>query len=543
MSDIPENDALNSSENTAEDNTESYKDEFFEFETVFGDPSEHRAKNPSGRKKRITAIVSACLAVAVLLGGTIAVIKLIPEKESETTSSSSDAEITLLELDENDINAVTVKNTNGSFRLIAEHTSETSEDSDTSSEQETISTEWSAEGVDPELTSSSSISSAVSAILNISAFQKIEGRTSSDCGLDSPAYSAIIETSDISYTVSAGQKSYDGLGYYTTVSGTDGIYLVDTSVFTGLDFTLLDFADTSAIAGVDASLLASEYVTESDGTKTLSSFDSITLTGKNFPKPLVIVPNGDDTLSSYLPYMISSPETRIADNVTDIYNLFESGLSVSGAYSYDITPSTLKKLGLDNPYLTVTFKAGSITKTFKFSAVQSDGCYAVISDDSKMVKLVDASSVSFIDGTAESFYGTQIYMRSINELSNMTFSGNGFSYSFDIVYDGSEDADEEYIITLNGTKLTAEYFQNFYEDFVGLTAADFETAQSSDTATLSITMTYSADGSKRTIDFYPSSATKTVYKVNGKAMGRLSTNELSRFIKKIEQVAAGEAIS
>ena len=125
----------------------------------------------------------------------------------------------------------------------------------------------------------------------------------------------------------------------------------------------------------------------------------------------------------------------------------------------------------------------------------------------------------------------------------MTFTGNGFSYSFDIVYDDSEDAEEEYVITLNGNKLTASYFQNLYQAFVGLTASDFDTSQSSGEPTLSIKLTYSSDGSTRTVDFYPSSATKSVFKTDGKAMGRIGTSELNRFIKQIERVASGKDVS
>ena len=223
--------------------------------------------------------------------------------------------------------------------------------------------------------------------------------------------------------------------------------------------------------------------------------------------------------------------------------MFNSGLSASGAYSYDVSAASLKKFGLDSPYLTVTLKAGAVSRTFKISAVRDDGGYAVVADDSRIIKKVDASSISFIDNSAASFYGKSIYMSSINDLSNMTFTGDGFSYSFDIVYDDSDDADEEYVITLDGKKLTASYFQNLYQQFVSLNASDFETSQSGEQAVLTITLTYSADGSKKTLAFYPSSATKYVYKNDGKAMGRISSGEISRFIKQIARVAEGKDVS
>lgn len=545
MSDTPENENLTDL-NTGETPQPEYKDEYSEFETVFSDPAEHHAKKPSGGKKRVRAIIAAALAVAVLTGGTVTVIKLIPKKETDDQSSSDAEEISLLELKADNVNRVSVTNSNGSFTLRAEHKTAESSDSDSSSASSSsasVTTTWSADGVDSSLTSSSKISSAVSSLFTLSAMQQISGRSEEECGLNSPSYKAEIETSDGSFTVTAGEKSYDGLGYYTSVSGKDGIYLVDVSLFTGLDFTLLDFADTSAISGVDTSALDSNYVTESSGSKTLSSFDSITFTGKNFPQPLVIVPNNDEKLSQYLPYATTSPEVRLADKLDDVIAMFNSGLSASGAYSYDVSAASLKKFGLDSPYLTVTLKAGAVSRTFKISAVRDDGGYAVIADDSRIIKKVDASSISFIDNSAASFYGKSIYMSSINDLSNMTFTGDGFSYSFDIVYDDSDDADEEYVITLDGKKLTASYFQNLYQQFVSLNASDFETSQSGEQAVLTITLTYSSDGSKKTLAFYPSSATKYVYKNDGKAMGRISSGEISRFIKQIARVAEGKDVS
>ena len=77
MSDTPENENL-TDPNTGETPQPEYKDEYSEFETVFSDPAEHHAKKPSGGKKRVRAIIAAALAVAVLTGGTITVIKLIP---------------------------------------------------------------------------------------------------------------------------------------------------------------------------------------------------------------------------------------------------------------------------------------------------------------------------------------------------------------------------------------------------------------------------------------------------------------------------------
>ena len=118
MSDFPEKET----ENT--ENTEN------EFSTVFSDPTEHKSAHKTQKRKRLPVIIASLLAVAVLAGGTAAVIKLIPEKE-ESTSSSAFKTIKVLELKTDELKTVTVTNKNGEFKLYS--VKEESESSSSSS--------------------------------------------------------------------------------------------------------------------------------------------------------------------------------------------------------------------------------------------------------------------------------------------------------------------------------------------------------------------------------------------------------------------------
>ena len=82
MSDLPEKD------NNLNENTENIDVGEDGASTVFSDPVDH--KKTAARKKRplLPIIISAVLAVAVLAGGTVAVIKLIPEREDDTSTPS-----------------------------------------------------------------------------------------------------------------------------------------------------------------------------------------------------------------------------------------------------------------------------------------------------------------------------------------------------------------------------------------------------------------------------------------------------------------------
>ena len=65
------------------ENTEIKEAEAVEESTVFSDPTAHKEKKAPSKKNFAVKIISAFLIVAILAGGTFAVIKLIPEKQTE----------------------------------------------------------------------------------------------------------------------------------------------------------------------------------------------------------------------------------------------------------------------------------------------------------------------------------------------------------------------------------------------------------------------------------------------------------------------------
>lgn len=551
MSDFFENENNTAGGNTPaadnEANTEAkeYVDEFAGFDTIFSDPAEHKNKAPKGGgKKRILAIISSLLAVAVLAGGTVAVIKLIPEKEDETSSDTSPFEaIEVLNLETDNISRVTVTNSKGSFVLLSEKTetatSSDSSSSDTSSTETTTETVWYVEGVDKALVSSSSISSIVSAAAVVDASREITTMTAAECGLDTPVYKADIVHSEGEVSLLVGDNSLDGTGTYIKLSNSDTVYLSDSADFSGLEFELLDLADTTAIPAASFTGDISAY-TDDEGT--LTSFDYVTVSGKNFPETVKIVPdNSGSELSEYIGYYVEAPMNRPANNVDKLLSLFASGVTVSGAYSFDVSASSLAAVGLNNPDIVITLSVAGQNKTFKLSKA-SDGNYAVITDGSVMIKMVSASSLELVSYTTEDYYSTWVMMQSINELSNFKLSTGGTDYSFDIKYDNSEEAEETYVITYGGEKITAEYFQDFYQIFVALQCSDFTTEKLTAAPECTITLTFSADGSTRTLEFTKATATKYQYSIDGVPMGRITSSSYNKLIKNLKLVAENKPV-
>ena len=527
MSDFPEKET----ENT--ENTEN------EFSTVFSDPTEHKSAHKTQKRKRLPVIIASLLAVAVLAGGTVAVIKLIPEREDDTSTPSVET-IKVLDKSSDDFKIVTVTNKNGTFKLYSEEEKVESSSSSSDTSSSSTKTVWYLDGYAKDVINSSSVSSIVSSVASVTASREVTAKSAAECGLEKPTVKADVVTKDgAEFSLLIGGDSPDGTGIYIKLSTDDKIYINDSSIDSSLEFDALSLAATDSIAGVPTSDLSSDY---KDDNGNLSSFDSITLTGSNFPEKLIIAPNTDKNLSTYAAYMTTSPTKRIADKVDGIFGLFKSGVTVSGAYSFDTSVSTRKKLGLDNPELTAEIKVGSVKQSYSFKK-QEDGGYAVWYDGAKLIKKVDASSITFIDYKVNNYYASWVCLQSINELSNFTIKTPEKTYSFDIVYDDAEDAKETYVITYEGKKLTAENFQNFYQECISLSCSDFTVDKVSGEPAMTIVFTYSDTSRAKTdVKFIKSGAAKYQYSIDGIEMGKINSSALNKILKHVEKVAKDESI-
>lgn len=517
MENFPENENLNEQE---------------EFSTVFSNPTEHTTKAvKNGNKKRILTVLSAFCALAVLVGGTFAAVKLIPKKSDETTGQPELKEIEVLSQKDTDLKSVTVNNKNGSFKfysIITKAEDENSEDT----------AKWYLEGYKQELVSTSSISNIVNNITNISASREITEKTAEECGLVNPAISADVAANDGGkWSVLIGSKSPDNSGVYLKLSTKDTIYLIPDAIDESLTFEPLDLANTDSIAGIN---LDSNYADYTEDGK-LKSFDSIIVSGKNFPKNVVIKPNNND-IEKTISYVITEPVERVAENADKLLSVFSDGITVSGAYSFDVTPETLSALGLNNPDFAAKIKVKDFTYTYKFK-LQSDGSYAVVTDDSIMVKKVSAGSLEVLGYTETDFYADWVFIESIDKIANLTVNSGGKSYSFDIKANEDEESEESYIVNYDGKTLKSYDFQSFYQYCISLKSSDFTTENLSGPDDASLVYSYN-DGTKPvTVTFKKATATKYQYYINGSPMGKVNSSEFNKLDKYLKQLVSGQTVT
>ena len=504
-----------------------------EFSTIFSDPSAHTEKKTANKNKRSLKALSLLLVVAILIGGTVAVIKLIPEKEEQNTGND---DITVLDYADSDIKEITVKNKNGSFNIYSKEV-ETEDEATGDTYTETF---WYLKGYDKDMTSSDALSNIVGSAIDLEAIREIDSRTEKDCGLEKPVVTVDVTDNDgEKFTLKVGDKSPDSAGVYVKTSKEDKIYLIGDMLDETLTFDEFDVASTETQAPITLDDKYKSYVENGVVTKV----DSITISGKNFPESVELKSNTDPDLEGYIPFYISKPVKRDADsNSSQMLVLFSQGFDVIGAYSYDNKQSTIKALGLDNPDMTVSAKFDDFTYSYKFKK-QSDGNYAVIGNDSKNVKKIDAANFGFLNYDITDFYSKTVFITSIDGIKNLIFETKDGTYNFSVAPKEDADSVSQYLIECDGKTYNSSYFQTFYGYLCGIQCMDFDVEKISAEPELKMTYVYEdKDKAPTVVEYTKINATKYQYAVDGVAMGRIGSSTYNKIHKNLERLLAGKQV-
>ena len=490
-----------------------------EISTVFSDPTTQYKKVAKKEKKaRWPMVVAAVLSVVLLFGGAFAVVKFIPELKDDATEQNT--EISVLFLNQNNITAVDLENKNGSYEFY--------------SETEGNLKNWYVKGYEKEVVNSDFISDIVGYVSNVTAFREITSKSLSDCGLETPEAKAVVTMSDNSkVSVLVGKNSPDNRGTYLKVSNSEKIYLVETFEAETLIFEEIALANSDSFKGVKLGLGYGDYIIDDS----LEKFDTLTVTGKNLETPVVIEMNKNETISEYATYVVTKPSERIANNVDELFGIFKSGLTVDGAYSFDVSDKSIRKVGLDNPDFTATLKIKDKTFVYKFK-LQDDGNYAVVSSDSVNIKMVSPSYLGFIDYKTVDFYSNWVCMQTLDKLSAVVFKTADKEYNFEI----TSEEKNTYKIACNGKTIKEDYFKAFFEELISLTCSEYNVEKLNAQSEIVITFKYNDSAKDTVISFTKATETKYQYNVNGIDMGKLSSSSLRKVIKYAEKVAQNQSI-
>ncbi len=500
--------------------------------TVFSAPPEHKKERLKSSKKRtVISIVAAVAAVCVLVGGTLAVIKYIPKLKGDDENAAVPEKKTINvngfasgDNIDGQFDSVTVKNSNGEFSFYPK----------TDGEERN----WYVKGVDEGKISVYKTKDIVSAAASLKAVMEIDKKTREDCGLDNPVTTVSVTSKSLGdFTLSIGELSPDKSGVYLYSSYDEKIYLVAETELNVFDFALLDLASTDAVPPVTALADLGDCVRDGN----LMIFDSITVAGKGFTRPVTATQIPEEDLSKIgFAYRIVSPVSRYGSQQTidSVLGAFSSGISVSGVYSLETDAATLRGFGFNNPDVVLTLSANGVRFTYLF-ALQDDGDYALFGDGMNTVKRISPTAAEYLKFEEADFYNKSVYIRYISELKNMTFITAGKTLSFDIS-ENPEDAEEPYNVNLGDKHIDSENFQNFYMEFVSMSLVDFSTELSGGSE-LTVKI-LDVDGKTETLEFFRSSATEFCCAYNGEMLGRITSATYNKLLSNLQTVSANKNV-
>ena len=524
MENLPEN------QNFAEP---SENEENMEESTIFSDPAEHSNKNKGKKRKPWLTITAAVLSAAILIGSTVAIVKLIPKKKDSTGQGSlTDNTISVIEKDAATLKTVKVENKNGTMLFYSVKNA--------SGDAETVN--WYLDGYEKELISTTATESIVSSAALVSASQEITKMTVSDCGLDNPDVTVtVVENGGKTYKILIGDTSFDGANCYLKLENKDNIYLCDISLKESFELKPLDFASTASLSGMPITDEISEYVSDEGA---IFTFDTITVSGKNITDKIILSPTtttDNEIMLSLYPYSVTAPTQRYAETtaVDSIFSLFKTGLSgITGAYSFDVKSETLKEFGLDNPDFKVTVAMGKKTLTYSFSVItKEDGTKycAVINDYSKLISKIALSNVPFVEYRLSDLYTPYVSMINIKAISSFTVDTPDASYKFELTPNDKDSFD----VTLNGKKIDYDkYFNPLYTKVVTVLCSDFTVTPVTGKPEFTFTFAFNEEnGSGKTvIEFYKISETRHQYLTDGLNLGKINSTSIRKIIELISKI-------
>lgn len=528
MSDLFENNQeLN--DKTLTDDTVS---EAVEESTVFSAPTEHKDKVPKNtNKKKIFSIIAACLAVAILVGGTLFIMDKIPELTDGEAPQEVLPDISVLDRDSTAFTAVDIINTKGTFKFTTKQITSTNDKGQTQTK-----TYWCVDNIDISKLSSDTVNEIITNAASITAKLQVDTKTKDECGLNKPIIKVSVQDSkNGNFGFSVGEHSPDGLGYYFALDGSDKIYVVPTSELSSFQFELVDLTDKTAIP---ATIFDTDTSANKSADGSYEYFDSLTVSGELFQETITIQNNKEENSTAELvPYIITTPRKIYAqkENIAPVLTLFSKSINVAGNYAIDINDETLKKFGLDKPDAIVTLTINGESKSFKFSKIDDEFC-AVIYDGATMIRKVTNDSFAFLSLKPEDFYYTQPLMNSMNDVSSIELVEGEEHVKFDLSYTEDSEGVKIFFAKVNGTEMKIADFQSFYQDFVDIRCSNFDVETPTVDAASTVNIRFHK-GYSKTIKFYAVNAIEYQISIDDEPIGKITSSSYKKMIRIFKETA------
>ncbi|MBQ7504507.1 MAG: DUF4340 domain-containing protein [Ruminococcus sp.] len=540
-----------------------------EDETIQGEVLEKFEKAPekTAKKKKTTATTKTLIAVIcvlVVLAGVLLALLFIPKDDDNTDVSDGTASVStkldknrvwqavvktkdgkvaengsgeLLSLVPADIKTVKLENDNGTT-VITSYTP-TTKTKETDPEtgkavEKTEQTQYTVKGFEdydlqsgePDEIASACSKLSFSSVSCVDADGKL-----ADFGFDKPRSVASVTYDDGTKSViKVGAKAPQNLGTYVMFGSGNAVFLCDTETVNHLLYGIND--------------LVSLTINEAAEDTEKSEFKTVTLSGKSFPKTVVLEPNSDNEINN--DYVISSPDKCYADN-TEASNISGGirGLYADKVMAVNPNASRLSELGLASPQSEV--KAVYPDKTFNLiaSTPDSNGNCNLMDKGGKIVYKISADKIAWVNSSYEKLMSETVLEVDLKTVKNLKVD----SYSFDITTktikttddEGEESSTTRTTTKYNGKKIDEGNFETFFSNLTLLKKSDKTAKAPGGNPYLTVTYSYSSDRADDVLRFYKSGS-KYIVTYNGAPTGTVSAAYVEKLKTQAKDASKGDEV-
>lgn len=363
----------------------------------------------------------------------------------------------------------------------------------------------------------------------------LEKEKASEYGFDKPRSTVTVTyTDDTKAVIYVGDDAPQSAGTYVKFGDGDTIYFVSTDAVDSFDYGITDLMSLTINSSADSGN---------------SQASSITISGSNFPNEIQLVPN--DGVKSSASYVMKKPVERYANEVesSNVEGAIR-GLYAESVKMVNPSSSQLSELGLSNPYAEIKAVYPDVTVDIIASKPDGEGKVCLMEKGGDVVYVMASANLPWVTTSYESLVNEYVLYPKMTALSSVSINDGSKTYDFKLstketttTDDGGEESTSTTTTVQYGKdEIDISYFSTLFQNIALTELADCEEESASGTPVLSVTYTYSTDGSSDKVEFYETGNNRYVAKVNGKSVGHAHKSGINKIIKQVSTVASNKQI-
>lgn len=434
--------------------------------------------------KKQTKYIIITLAILVLLGGVLALLlKTSPsQEEGDTSSAESGEKLTLISKEENDIESISVKNTEDEFTIVPV-------DADSEIRDYTI------KGYEKYELTTAEINLASSFFATLP-YTKELGKVDdpSSYGLDGSVCVTAKYKDGTETDIQIGMVPGESSGRYILYDGK--VYISDIS----------EIFVKSAMSRIQPASWQIQPYADEQGTQ-YSILNNISLSGTNFERDIKMEYNDDDIEYDLIKPVPAKGSNKKADEVAKALLSF----STSDVVKVEPTEEDIKDMGLADPYCQLDFTVNEISHSITLGNRVDNSRYCMVNGDKNLVYTVSMETVAPWAESEESQYRDDyILLKMIFDVSKLDITVGDTSCVIDFERTVNEEKSTEekesydYTAKVNGKDIEYESIKEFYADLISVQTLSIKEMESDSEPVATVVYSHYDGSEDQTLEFYKS---------------------------------------